>query len=381
MDNAATTMIRTEVLDVMMPYLNNLYGNSSSLHLLGRESKIAIDKARNQIANVIGAKDNEIYFTSGATESNNWALRGISESNANKGKHIITSVIEHPSILNTCKYLGTQGFEITYIPTDNNGIINLKELKNSIREDTILMSIMMANNEIGIIEPIKEIGMIAKENNIIFHTDAVQIIGKTPIDVKNMNIDSLSLSGHKLHSPKGIGALYLRNGIKINPLIHGGGQEFGLRSGTENVIGIAGLGYAIELANEELFEINIKIEKLRDKLINGILNNITHTKLNGSLENRLCNNVNISFDGIEGESLLLLLDMDGICVSTGSSCNSGSLNPSHVLSAIGLSDEQAHSSIRFSLSRYTIEEEIDIVIKKLIELVEKLRNMNPNYNK
>lgn len=374
-------MIRAEVLDVMKPYLENSYGNPSSLYSFGRDAKNAIDKSRKQIANAIGCNSSEIYFTGSGTEANNWALKSYDEANINKGNHIIISSIEHKSILCTCLYLKEKGFEITYVEPDKNGYISVESIEKEIKPTTILISIMMVNNEIGIIQPIKEIGNICRNKGIVFHSDAIQALGHLPINVNDLSVDMISLSAHKVHAPKGIGALYVKNGTNINPFIHGGKQENNMRAGTENVPYIVGFGVASELTNKELDENSKRMKYLNDKLVNGVLNNISNTKLNGDFNNRVCHIANISFGDIEGESLLLLLDMNGICISSGSACNAGSINASYVLSEIGLSDEEAHSSLRFSLSKYTTEEEINTVIEKLIELVDKLRNMNPNYNK
>jgi len=353
----------------MLPYLKDNYGNASSLYSLGNKSKQIINKTREQIAKAVDAKSNEIYFTSCGSESDNWALRGILKS----GDHFITSDIEHRAILNTCKYLETQGIEVTYLPVNSDGFVTVNQVENAIKENTKLVSIMYANNEIGTIQPIQKIGQICKEHKILFHTDAVQAVGNIPINVKEQNIDMLSLSGHKIHAPKGIGVLYIRNGIKISPLIYGGHQENGLRAGTENVASIVGLGVAVEEATKNIIDKSIKIKSLRDKLMNGILDNILIAKINGNLENRLSGNLNISFKGVEGESIVLMLDMEGICASAGSACTSGSLQPSHVLKAIGLSDDVARGSVRFSLNEDNTEEEVDYVAEKLQEIIKRLR--------
>lgn len=379
LDNAATTPIRSEVAEVMLKVLENEYGNPSSIYKLGRNSKSLVENARLDISNALGCKEKEIYFTSGGTESDNWAIKGIARKNLSKGNHIITSKIEHHAVLHTCEYLENNGFEVTYLDVNDKGLISLEQLENSIQDTTILISIMFANNEIGVIQPIKEIGEIAKKNDIIFHTDAVQGIGHIPIDLEELNIDALSLSGHKLNASKGIGALYLKAGVKIEPLIHGGAQEKRRRGGTENTASIVGLGTAIKLSIETMNKDIKKITKLREKLINGILKNIPHTNLNGSKEKRLPGNVNITFDFIEGESILLLLDMKGIYASSGSACTSGSLEPSHVLLAMGRKHEEAHGSIRFSIDKYNTENEIDMVIKELPEIISKLREMSPLY--
>lgn len=381
MDNSATTPVKKEVLDEMLPYFTEKYGNPSSIYSLGSQSKVAIEKAREQVARVLGADKNEIFFTAGGSEADNWAIKGIAFKHRNKGNHIITTKIEHHAILHTCEYLQKNGFEITYLNVDKDGLIDLEELKNAITDKTILISIMFANNEIGTIQPIKEIGEIAREANVVFHTDAVQAIGNVKIDVKELNIDLLSLSAHKFYGPKGIGALYIRKGLQIDPLISGGGQERNKRAGTENVPGIVGLGKAIELAYENLEDHNEKLIRLRDRLIKGIEENIKYTKLNGHRENRLPGNVNFCFEFIEGESLLLSLDMEGIAGSSGSACTSGTLDPSHVLLAIGLPHEIAHGSLRLTLGDFNTEEEVDYVIEKLITIVERLRNMSPLYDK
>lgn len=378
-DNAATTPVRKEVLDTILPYFSEHYGNASSVYSIARESKKAIDKAREQVANALGAEPAEIFFTAGGSESDNWALKGIAESMSSKGKHIITSVIEHHAILHTCEYLESKGFEVTYLPVDEYGKIRIEDLKAAIRPDTILISIMFANNEIGTIEPIAEIGKIAKEKGIYFHTDAVQAVGHVKIDVKEMNIDMLSLSGHKLGAPKGIGALYIRKGVKLKSFIHGGAQERGRRAGTENVPGIVGLGKAIEMAVNEMDEVTPKLIKMRDKLITELTSKISHTKLNGHPVDRLPGNVNLSFEFIEGESMLLFLDMNGICASSGSACTSGSLDPSHVLLSIGLPHEKAHGSLRLTLGHMNTEEEVDYIIEKLPPIVQRLRDMSPLY--
>ena len=331
------------------------------------------------MANAIGADTNEIYFTAGGSEADNWAIKGVAESYGSKGKHIITSCIEHHAVLHTCEYLETKGYEVTYLPVDEYGMISLDDLKKAIRKDTILIMIMFANNEIGTIQPIAEIGKIAHENGIIFHTDAVQAVGHIEIDVKAMNIDMLSMSGHKFYGPKGIGALYIKKGIKLNPLIHGGAQERRRRAGTENVPGIVGIGLAAELATKELDTEIPRLTALRDKLIKGILEKVPYARLNGHPTKRLPGNVNISFEFIEGESILLLLDHKNICASSGSACTSGSLDPSHVLLAIGLPHEKAHGSVRLSMGHFTTEEQVDYVIQELPQIVERLRQMSPLY--
>lgn len=378
-DNAATTKVRDEVFDEMKKYFCQNYGNPSSIYKIARTSKNAVEKAREQIAKSINANSGEIYFTAGGSESDNWALKGIAESYSDKGKHIITLCIEHHAVLHTCEYLETKGFEVTYLPVDENGIVKLEDLKSAIRKDTILISIMFANNEIGSIQPIEEIGKIAFENGIIFHTDAVQAVGHIPIDVKKLNIDLLSMSAHKFYGPKGTGALYIKKGLKIKPLIHGGAQERNRRAGTENLAGIIGLGKAIELITNEMEEETKKMTYLRDKLIDGILNTIPYSRLNGDRKRRLPGNVNISFEFVEGESILLLLDSKGIYASSGSACTSGSLDPSHVLLAIGLPHEKAHGSLRLTLGMFNKEEEVDYLLKELPEIISRLRNMSPLY--
>ncbi len=379
LDNAATTCVRDEVLEVMNKTLKANYGNPSSVYKIGRESRQIIEEAREKIANALGCESREVYFTSGGTEADDWAIKGVVEKYSEKGKHIITSKIEHHAVLHTCEYLEKKGYEVTYVDVDEYGIIDLQQLKESIRPDTILITIMFANNEVGSIQPIKEIGELAKENGVIFHTDAVQAVGHVDINVKDLNIDLLSLSGHKLYAPKGVGALYIKKGIKIEPLIHGGSQEKRRRAGTENVAGFVALGEAIRLANEEMQEEIARTKALRDKLIKGVLESIPHCNVNGSMEHRLPGNANISFDFIEGESILLMLDMKGIYASSGSACTSGSLDPSHVLLSMGLKHEEAHGSIRFSIGRFNTEEEIERVISELKPIIERLRAMSPLY--
>lgn len=380
MDYAATTYTKPEVLEDMIPYFTEFYGNPSSIYSISRETKKAIDKARNRIAKAINADPAEIYFTGGGSEADNWAIKGIALANKNKGNHIITTKIEHHAVLHTCEYLEKQGFEVTYLDVDEEGFIRLEELKNAIKPSTILVTIMTANNEIGTIQPIKEIGAICKERKVFFHTDAVQAIGHIDMDVKDMDIDALSLSGHKIYGPKGVGVLYLRRGIKIHNLVHGGAQERNRRAGTENVAGIVGLGKAIELSMENLTEEKERLTYLRDKLIKGLLQ-IPYSKLNGSVgDKRLPGNVNISFEFIEGESVLLMLDAKGICASSGSACTSGSLDPSHVLLSIGLPHEVAHGSLRLTMGAKTTEEEVDYVIETVPEIVQRLRDMSPLYD-
>lgn len=379
MDHAATTPLKKEVLDEMYPYLTKIYANPSSLYAPARLSKAAIDEARDKVSRAINASSREIYFTSGGSEADNLAIKGAALANKDRGNEIITSAIEHPAVLNTCKGLEKDGFKITYLPVDKNGFISMEALKKSITDKTILVSIMFANNEIGTIQPIKEIGKLCREKGIIFHTDAVQAAGALPIDVKNLNIDLLSLSSHKFYGPKGIGALYVRKGIKFKPQIEGGSQERGKRAGTENVAGIVGLGKAIEIVSLNMAEESRRISELRDYLVKGLLS-IDETSLNGSLQNRLPNNVNISFKGIEGEMLLMMLDNFDICVSSGSACSSLSLEPSHVLLGIGLSGLDAKSSVRFTLGEENNKEQIDYVVSKVKDITDRLRNINSNWN-
>ena len=377
LDNAATTPVRKEVLDAMLPYFTESFGNPSSVYQIAQMNKKAIDDARETIANALGARANEIFFTSGGSEADNWALKGIAYANKAKGNHIITTKIEHHAVLHTCEFLEKNGFEVTYLDVDEYGMVHPEEVEKAIKDTTILISIMYANNEIGTINPIKEIGAIAKAHKIPFHTDAVQAVGQVRIDVNEQNIDLLSLSGHKINGPKGMGVLYIRRGLKIENLIHGGAQERGRRAGTENVPGIVGLAKAMELAYTD-FDAKIeKMTKLRDKLIHGILEAIPYTKLNGHPTMRLANNSNIGVQYVEGESLLLLLDMNGIAGSSGSACTSGSLDPSHVLLAIGIPHEKAHGSIRFTLGTQNTEEEIDKVIEVMPGIVQRMRDMSP----
>lgn len=376
MDNAATTPVHKEVFETMAEFLSDSYGNPSSIYEIARYSKKAVENARSVIASAVNSDPSEIFFTGCGSESDNWAIKGIAEAYADKGNHIITTEIEHHAVLHTCEYLETKGFEVTYIPVGEDGIVNIEELKNAIRSSTILITIMFANNEIGTIQPIAEIGEIARENGIIFHTDAIQALGHVKIDVKKMKIDLLSVTAHKLYGPKGCGALFIRKGIKIKPLIHGGAQEHNRRAGTENVAGIVGFGKAVELIINEMDEENARVRDLRDRLIDGILK-IPDTRLNGDRSSRLPGNVNVSFKYIEGESILLLLEMNGIFASSGSACTSGSLDPSHVLLSIGLPHEMAHGSVRFTLGRYNTQEEVDKVIEVLPPIIERLRNMSP----
>ncbi len=379
LDNNATTKADEEVVKAMLPYLTDNYGNPSSIYKIGRENKRVIESVRGTIAKTFNCLPEEIYFTSGGTESDNTAIRGIAYAYKNKGNHIITSKIEHPAVLDTLHKLEKEGFEVTYVGVDSEGIINLDELKSAIKPTTTLITVMYANNEIGVIEPIDEIGKIAKENGIIFHTDAVQAVGSIRIDVQKSNIDSLSVSAHKFHGPKGVGVLYVKKSVRFNKFIEGGHQERNKRAGTENVAGIVGLGKALELAYIDFDEKNAKIKALRDHFMTEILTKIPYTRLNGSIEHRLVGNCNISFKFIEGEGILLNLDNLGICASSGSACTSGSLDPSHVLLAIGLDHATAHGSVRISISKYNTLEEIDYVINALIEIVARLRSMSPLY--
>ena len=379
LDNAATTKTAPEVVDAMLPYFSEYYGNASTIYSLGAESKKAMDHARQTIADSLGAKPEEIYFTAGGSESDNLALKATAEAYASKGKHIITTKIEHHAILHTCEYLEKRGFEITYLNVDRDGLISLDELKAAIRPDTILISVMFANNEIGTIEPIAEIGEIAKKHGVLFHTDAVQAYAQVPINVDEMHIDMLSASGHKLNGPKGIGFLYIRKGVKIRSFVHGGAQERSRRAGTENIPGIVGLGAAVERAMRIMDTKTRKESELRDYLIGRLENEIPHCWLNGHRTKRLPNNINFSFLFIEGESMLIMLDMKGICASSGSACTSGSLDPSHVLLAIGLKHEEAHGSLRLTLSEESTKEEMDIVAEEVKKIVQRLRDMSPLY--
>lgn len=379
LDNAATTKVADSVVDAMLPYFKEYYGNASSIYQLGAKSKEALDESREYIAGTLGAKTNEIYFTAGGSESDNWAIKATADAYAQKGKHIITSAIEHHAVLHTCEYLEKHGYEVTYVGVDENGVIKLDELKAAIRPDTILISVMFANNEIGTIQPIKEIGEIAKEHDILFHTDAVQAYAQVPINVDEIHIDMLSASGHKLNGPKGIGFLYIRKGIKIRSFVHGGQQERGRRAGTENIPGIVGLAAAAKRSFSMLEEKMKKEIELRDYLISRIEAEIPYCRLNGDRKKRLPNNVNFSFQFIEGESMLILLDSKGIAASSGSACTSGSLDPSHVLLAIGLPHEIAHGSLRLTLSEENTKEEMDYVVEQLTAILERLRSMSPLY--
>lgn len=379
MDNAATTPVKPEVLDAMLPYFTEKFGNPSSIYSISSQNKKDITTARETIAKAINTDTANIYFTAGGSESDNWALKATAEAYADKGRHIITSKIEHHAILHTCDYLEKRGYEITYIDVDENGIVDLKQLEEAIRPDTILISIMFANNEIGTIEPIAEIGKIAKERGVLFHTDAVQAFTQVPIDVEEMNIDMLSVSGHKINGPKGIGFLYIRKGVKIRSFVHGGAQERSRRAGTENVPGIIGLAKATEIAVGNMKERTAKEIEVRNHIIERVMNEIPYTRLNGDRERRLPNNINFSFRFIEGESMLIMLDSFGICASSGSACTSGALDPSHVLLAIGLPHEIAHGSLRLTISEDTTMEDADFVVDKLKGIVERLRSMSPLY--
>ena len=383
LDNNATTKLSKEVLDAMMPYLTDVYGNASSkFYEAGRIAEGAVLKIRERVAKQIGAKTNEIYFTASGCEADNWAIKGVAFANKEKGKHIITSKIEHHAILGACEFLEKHGFSVTYLDVDDKGMVAPSDVLNAITDETILVSIMTANNEIGTIEPIEEIAKICKERKVIFHTDAVQAIGHMRINVGELGVDMLSMSAHKFCGPKGVGVLYIKNGIKIDNLIHGGGQERGKRAATENIAGMEGLARALEIANENLDEKIEKMKNMRDRLIKGISEKIPYSRLNGPTDDtRLCNNVNFSFEYIEGESILMMLDMKGIAASSGSACASGSLDPSHVLLAIGLPHEIAHGSLRLSVSEETTENEVDYVLEVLPPIVERLRMMSPLYEK
>ncbi|MFZ0004854.1 MAG: cysteine desulfurase NifS [Methanoregula sp.] len=381
MDHSATTYTKKDVVDVMLPYFTNHFGNPSSIYSIARESKQAIDSARSKVAKALGAQPDEIYFTSGGSESDNWAIKGVAYANRKRGNHIITTKIEHHAVIHTCQFLEKEGFAVTYLPVDRYGLVDPSDLEKAITEKTILISIMYANNEIGTIEPIQELAAIAQKHKVYFHTDAVQAIGNVSIDVKSQNIDLLSLSAHKFYGPKGVGALYIRNGIRIENLIHGGGQERKKRAGTENIAGIVGCGKAIELATADISGHNARIQVMRDRLLRGILEKIPHARLNGHPTKRLPGNLNVSFEFIEGESMLLWLDDEGICASTGSACTSGSLEPSHVLLATGLPVEISHGSLRLTLGDVNTEADIDVVLEVLPKVVSKLRDMSPLYQK
>ena len=379
MDNAATTQVYPEVFEAMKPYFTEFYGNPSSIYSFAGNSKKAVEDSRKTIADFLGARTEEIYFTGGGSESDNWALKATADAYGNKGKHIITSKIEHHAILHTCEYLEKKGFEVTYLDVDENGFVNPDDVEKAIRPDTILISIMTANNEIGTIEPIAEIGKIAKEHGVLFHTDAVQAFGHIPMNVDEMNIDMLSASGHKINGPKGIGIMYIRKGVKIGSFVHGGAQERQRRAGTHNVPGIVGIGKAVELARDNMKERMEYETKLRDHLISRVMEEIPYAKLNGDKVKRLPNNVNVCFRFSEGESMLILLDQNGVCGSSGSACTSGSLDPSHVLLAIGLPHEIAHGSLRLTLSEKNTMEEVDFTVDKLKGIIERLRSMSPLY--
>jgi cysteine desulfurase len=380
-DNAATTAVSEEVLQAMLPYFRTAFGNASSIYKLGRDAQRDVEDARAKVAKAIGAEPREIFFTSCGSESDNWAIKGIAENLAKRGKkHIVTSVFEHHAVLHTCQYLEKKGFEVTYVPVSDKGMIDPEDVRNAIRDDTALVTIMYANNEIGTIQPIEEIAAICKEKKVIFHTDAVQALGHVDIDVKKQGIDMLSLSGHKIHAQKGIGALYVRKGIVLPNLIHGGAQERNKRAGTENVPAIVGLGVAIETATKNIAERNAVIVPRRNRLIDGILK-LPYTRLNGDRDKRLPGNLNISIEGIEGESLLLMLDQYGICASSGSACTSGSLDPSHVLLAIGLKHEVAHGSLRLSIEENVTDEDVDYILEVIPKIVERLRSMSPVWEK
>lgn len=379
LDNGATTRVHPRVLEKMLPYFTEEYGNPSSIYSLGQRAGQAVTEAREEIARLIGAKPGEIYFTAGGSESDNWAIKGIAEAYEKKGKHIITSAIEHHAVLHTCEWLEKQGYEVTYLPVDENGLVSPEDLRQSLCQDTILVSIMMANNEIGTIEPIKELAEITREAGAVFHTDAVQAVGHIPIDVEEMKIDLLSASGHKLNGPKGIGFLYVGKGVRLPSFLHGGAQERGKRAGTQNVPAIAGFGEAVRLAVGSMESRAEKERELRDYLIERIMKEVPYVRLNGHKEKRLPGNANFCFRFIEGESLLLLLDQNGICASSGSACTSGSLDPSHVLLAIGLPHEIAHGSLRLTLSEETTKEDIDYTVEKVKAIVARLRAMSPLY--
>jgi len=380
-DHSATTAVDPEVAKVVLEYMINKFGNPSSIHSFGRETHKAVDEGRAQVAKLLNAETNEIFFTSGGTESDNLALKGVAYANRKKGNHIITTKIEHHAIFHTCEYLEKQGFKVTYLPVDENAMVSLDDLKNAITDQTILISIMFANNEVGTIQPIREIGQIARETGIYFHTDAVQAVGSIPIDVKDLNIDLLSLSGHKFHAPKGIGAIYIRKGVRIEAQQLGGAQERNLRAGTENVPGIVGLGKACEMAQNDMKQKMQYLMNLRNQLIAGVMTSIPEVKLNGHPELRLPGNVNFSFAYVEGESLLLNLDLKGIAASSGSACTSGSLDPSHVLLAMGMNHETAHGSLRISLGKDNTQEDIEYALSVLPPILEKLRSMSPLYGK
>ena len=380
MDYAATTPAKKEVVEAMMPYLTDYFGNASSFHLFGREAKTVLDKARRQVASLVNADPSEIYFTNGGSESDNWALEGTAFARKSKGNHIITSKIEHHAILHTCEYLEkTHGFEVTYLDVDKDGKVDLEQLKREIKDTTILVSIMYANNEIGTIQPIKEIAKIAHEHGALMHTDAVQAVGNIPVDVKDLDVDLMSMSGHKIYGPKGIGGMYIKKGVRIHNFMHGGAQERRRRAGTENIPAIVGYGKAAEMAKENLENHMSELSRLREKLVNGVMERIPHTRLNGHPTDRIPGNTNFSFEFIEGEGILLLLDQLGIAASSGSACTSGSLDPSHVLMAIGLTHEWAHGSLRLSIGDFTTDEDIDYILEHLPKIIDRLRQMSPLY--
>lgn len=375
LDNAATTAVSQPVMEAMLPYYMQVYGNPSSVHSTGRDAKKAVERARRQVASALGCSAQEIYFTAGGSESDNWALKGAAFAHQEKGRHIITTQIEHHAILHTCQWLETQGWQVTYLPVDADGFVTVQQVEKALRPDTVLVSVMAANNEIGTLEPVAEIGALCHERGVLFHTDAVQAVGAIPLDVEALHADMLSLSAHKFHGPKGIGALYIRKGVKIDPLIHGGAQERGHRAGTENLPGIVGLGKAIELAEEGLAENAARMTFLRNRLISSLTAEIPNMRINGTMDKRLPNNVNVSFAGIEGEAVLLRLDLEGIAASSGSACTAGSLDPSHVLTAIGLTRDEAKGSLRLTLGTDTTQADIDEVVKKLPGIVASLREM------
>lgn len=382
MDNNATTRMREEVLEAMLPFYKENYGNASSIHYFGRQARVAVDKARQSVADLLGAeKPEEIIFTSGGTESDNFAIKGVAHALRKKGDHIITSAIEHSAVLNSCRALEKDGYKVTYLPVDQYGLVSLDELKKAITDKTTLITIMYANNEVGTIEPVAEIGALAKEKGIYFHCDAVQAVGKVAFGVKNMPVDIASMSAHKIYGPKGVGAIYIRKGMKVDTLMHGGHQEMGRRAGTENVPAIVGLGRAAELAKKEVVEESKKLLELREYLYKSIISKIPHTRLNGSPDKRLPNTLNVGFKYLEGESIMLNLDMEGVAVSTGSACTSGTLEPSHVLTAMGIDAADAQGSIRFSLGRDNTKEDVDYVMSVLPSIIQRLRDMSPLYEK
>lgn len=376
LDNAATTAVSQPVMEAMLPYYMQVYGNPSSIHSTGRDAKKAIERARRQVAAALGCGAQEVYFTAGGSESDNWAIKGAAFAHQDKGRHIITTQIEHHAVLHTCQWLEMQGWTVTYLPVDTDGFVTAEQVENALRPDTVLVSVMAANNEIGTLEPIAEIGALCRKRGVLCHTDAVQAVGAMPLDVEGLQVDLLSLSAHKFHGPKGVGALYIRKGVKVDSLIHGGAQERGHRAGTENLPGIVGLGKAIELAEENLAENAARMTLLRNRLISGLTAAIPEVRINGPMEKRLPNNVNVSFLGIEGEAVLLRLDLEGIAASSGSACTAGSLDPSHVLTAIGLSRDEAKGSLRLTLGTDTTQADIDEVVAKLPGIVENLREMS-----